>query len=537
MTCGDLHDQLSDLQGPSAQVHMALQAMETSRPAQMSAPRCLPESHVALSTALQGGIGVTHASLPAENLHKESVKIERFGAGFALDPVCAGLAMTLEARNRGFKRVPTNLVATIIPGSYGELVVAGELTQHCVCWVVYINSLDYIYDKHRGCWPTTTTTTTEATRKQEHGKGQIGRIFCLIETNWAHLLSPLWTIISTHVGKYGIQVVNDCWELFCLRHGIHPDGQVPSDKIIGGRNDAFNTSFSAPGAGEHVPRCTFVELEPTVVGDTRTSIYCQLFHPRQLTSGEEDAANNFDQGHYTIDREIADLVLDRIRKLPERCTALQDSMAFNAVGGATGSGLTCLLLERLSIGYGKKSELSLIVWVCPQVSTAVVEPCNTVLCVHSLLEYTDVIIMMDNEALYDICCRNLDIGHPVYTSLNCLLAQISSLFTASLRFNDVLNVDITEFQTNVMPQPSIHFRLSHYALIISAEKAHHEQLSVAEITMSVFVPTSMMIKCDPRRGKCVACCLMYRGDVISKGCACSPIDLRPYRSPLASSLG
>ena len=27
-------------------------------------------------------------------------------------------------------------------------------------------------------------------------------------------------------------------------------------------------------------------------------------------------ANNFDQGHYTIDREIADLVLDHIRKLP-----------------------------------------------------------------------------------------------------------------------------------------------------------------------------------------------------------------------------
>ena len=44
VTCGDMHDQLSDLQGPSAQVYTALMAMETSRPAQMSAPRCLPES-------------------------------------------------------------------------------------------------------------------------------------------------------------------------------------------------------------------------------------------------------------------------------------------------------------------------------------------------------------------------------------------------------------------------------------------------------------------------------------------------------------
>ena len=41
-----------------------------------------------------------------------------------------------------------------------------------------------------------------------------------------------------------------------------------------------------------------------------------------------------------------------------------------------------------------------------------------VLCVHSLLEHTDVTIMYDNEALYDICRRNLDIERPTYTNLN-----------------------------------------------------------------------------------------------------------------------
>jgi tubulin alpha len=34
--------------------------------------------------------------------------------------------------------------------------------------------------------------------------------------------------------------------------------------------------------------------------------------------------------------------------------------------------------------------------------------------------------------------------------------------------------------------------LTSYAPIISAEKAYHEQLSVAEITNSVFEPASMM---------------------------------------------
>lgn len=34
-------------------------------------------------------------------------------------------------------------------------------------------------------------------------------------------------IISIHIGQAGIQVGNSCWELYCLEHGIHPDGQMP----------------------------------------------------------------------------------------------------------------------------------------------------------------------------------------------------------------------------------------------------------------------------------------------------------------------
>ena len=48
---------------------------------------------------------------------------------------------------------------------------------------------------------------------------------------------------------------------------------------------------------------------------------------------------------------------------------------------------------------------------------------------HSLLEHTDVTIMYDNEALYDICRRNLDIERPTYTNLNRLIAQIISSLT------------------------------------------------------------------------------------------------------------
>lgn len=135
-----------------------------------------------------------------------------------------------------------------------------------------------------------------------------------------------------------------------------------------------------------------------MVDEVRTGSYRQLFHPEQLISGKEDAANNFARGHYTgimfesgfsifhaiflsfqclkvnnialmcaVGRDIIDLCLDRVRKLADNCTGLQGFLVFNAVGGGTGSGLGSLLLERLSVDYGKKSKLGFTIYPSPQV--------------------------------------------------------------------------------------------------------------------------------------------------------------------------
>jgi len=196
------------------------------------------------------------------------------------------------------------------------------------------------------------------------------------------------------------------------------------------------------GQGRHCAGTTRRILEPAVVDEVRTGTHRQLFHPDQLVPGKGDAANNIARGHYTMGNDIIYLVLDRSRKPAGNCTGLHGLMIFHACGGGTGSEFGCLMLERLSVDYGEKPKLSVTTWV--------VEPCVTVLGVHSLREHTDATIMMDNESSYDICRHTLDTERPTYAHLKRLLAHTISTLTASLWLEGALNVIWLLFDTSLL---------------------------------------------------------------------------------------
>jgi hypothetical protein len=59
------------------------------------------------------------------------------------------------------------------------------------------------------------------------------------------------------------------------------------------------------------------------------------------------------------------------RKQSEQCSGLQGFLIFHSFGGGTGSGFTSLLMERLSVDYGKKSKLEFSIYPAPQVDKTI----------------------------------------------------------------------------------------------------------------------------------------------------------------------
>merc|ERR1712156_717241 len=221
---------------------------------------------------------------------------------------------------------------------------------------------------------------------------------------------------------------------------------------------------------------------------------------------------------YTTGKEIMDSVSDRLKKAVEDCDNLQGFIMTHSVGGGTGSGLGMLILERLAVDYRKKSKIGFEIFPSPNISTCIVEPYNGLLSTHWLLDHTEVSLVLDNEALYGICQEMLKIPKIQYEHLNKLCAKSISCMTSALRFEGDLNVDMNEFQTNLVPFPRLHFMTSSYAPLTDSKKDDASK-SVWELLQQAFNSKHFNVRYadfDIMEDKYMAISMNFRGKVNSK---------------------
>ncbi|KAG9442576.1 hypothetical protein H6P81_018430 [Aristolochia fimbriata] len=240
-------------------------------------------------------------------------------------------------------------------------------------------------------------------------------------------------ILHVQGGQCGNQIGAKFWEVICDEHGIDPTGKHNGDPSSDLQLERINVYYNEASGGRYVPRAVLMDLEPGTMDSIRTGPYGQIFRPDNFVFGQSGAGNNWAKGHYTEGAELIDSVLDVVRKEAENCDCLQGFQVCHSLGGGTGSGMGTLLISKIREEYPDRMMLTFSVFPSPKVSDTVVEPYNATLSVHQLVENADECMVLDNEALYDICFRTLKLSNPSFGDLNHLISATMSGNSTSIQ--------------------------------------------------------------------------------------------------------
>jgi len=136
--------------------------------------------------------------------------------------------------------------------------------------------------------------------------------------------------------------------------------------------------------------------------------------------------------------------LNEIRKQIEVYDHFQGFIMSHSTFGQC-SNLTSELLMHLKSEYSNKIILT----------NSIIGSSVNICDMSNLLKYADVIIPMENKAIFNICQHRLNIETPTFSNLNRLIAMCWSNVTCSMRFDGCLLSDLNEFQTILIPFPSL----------------------------------------------------------------------------------
>jgi len=321
-------------------------------------------------------------------------------------------------------------------------------------------------------------------------------------------------VVSFHAGQCGNQIAKEFWKIVSQEHGISQNGTYTGDKDE--QLERAYVFYSESASGKYVPRAINLDLESGVLDSLKRSEWGPLYNPSNLVAGQSGAGNNWAKGHYTEGAELIDQVMDVSRREAENCETLQGFQVTQSLGGGTGSGMGTLLISKLREEYPDRMMLTYSVYPSPKVSDTVVEPYNTLLSIHQLIENADEVVVLDNEALYDICFRLLKLPTPTFGDLNHLVANGMSGITSCIRFAGQLNSDLRKLAVNLIPFPRLHFFNISFAPLEASEAAEFTAKGVKAITESVFDPKQMFMAPDVREGKYLTAAVTFRGPFATK---------------------
>jgi len=319
-------------------------------------------------------------------------------------------------------------------------------------------------------------------------------------------------VIQVQVGQAGNRIGADFFRCISAEHGVDSEGklsEVPAERSYG-----VHKYFQETSKQTFQPRCVLVDLEPSALDRIRGSAEGRLYSPDQYVFDQVGSGNLFPRGRYGEGAELAEVAMEAVRKQAEACDILQGFQFVHSIGGGTGSGLGISLQSKIREEYLDRMQCSYTVIPSASVSDNTVEAYNSIFCLYQLVENVNLTMMFDNEALYSLVQRKLEIERPTYGEINHQIATAMSGITCPFRFRGLLNSSYRKMAVNLVPYPRFHF-LTVSEAPLSGRHSPAPVLTVPQIIDSVFDPCNYMLQGNAAEYRAATGFAAFRGDISS----------------------
>lgn len=109
--------------------------------------------------------------------------------------------------------------------------------------------------------------------------------------------------------------------------------------------------------------------------------------------------------------------MDLIRKAEERCDAVDSLLHVCSLSGGA-AGIADLITQRSNVSDRKRTQTMLGVWPSNGMKNNVVQDYNCILTSMGMHDMLDLMVVVQNEALYKLCANKLGIESPSYSEVN-----------------------------------------------------------------------------------------------------------------------
>ncbi|XP_036393364.1 tubulin delta chain isoform X2 [Megalops cyprinoides] len=232
------------------------------------------------------------------------------------------------------------------------------------------------------------------------------------------------SVVTVQLGQCGNQIGQ---ELFDVISNDSNDARTCSPRAQGKAYHACSQErfFNEEASGDPSARAVLIDMEPKVI--TRTiataaksgrwkygeqSFFCQ----------KQGSGNNWANGFRVHGPRHQEAMGDLVRREVERCDRLAGILTMMSVAGGTGSGVGTYVTQCLRDDYPHTFILNQLTWpYCT--GEVIVQNYNSVLTLSHLYQYSDAILVHENDAVHRICAQLMNIKHISFSDVNKVIAH------------------------------------------------------------------------------------------------------------------